>query len=315
MAKSASASAKNATANASPDAVAGKADKASRGAGRALPDAFFDRDARQLARELLGKVVRHRVDGLWLSARIIETEAYYLEEKGSHASLGYTHKRRALFMDGGVVYMYYARGGDSLNFSAGGPGNAVLIKSGYPWVDALSGPEALARMQALNPDAQGRPRPPARLCAGQTLLCRALGLKVPDWDARRFDPDALYVEDVGESPQALISTPGSASRPGAMNTWNTATSIRPMRPGARATPCAAGKWPDGTITGSTGRASRSSRRPEAGAARLPRGLQSWEPGPPAPARCAASWARRAMPARISAYLRWMRRRLIRLLHA
>ena len=126
MAKSASASAKSATANASPDAVAGKADKASRGAGKALPDAFFNRDARQLARELLGKVVRHRVDGLWLSARIIETEAYYLEEKGSHASLGYTHKRRALFMDGGVVYMYYARGGDSLNFSAGGPGNAVL---------------------------------------------------------------------------------------------------------------------------------------------------------------------------------------------
>lgn len=29
---------------------------------------------------------------------------------------------------------------------------------------------------------------------------------MPDWDARRFDPEALYVEDVGESPQVLIST-------------------------------------------------------------------------------------------------------------
>ena len=128
----------------------------------------FDRDARELARDLLGKVIRHRVDGLWLSARIIETEAYYQAEKGSHASLGYTHKRRALFMDGGVIYMYYARGGDSLNFSAAGPGNAVLIKSGHPWVDARSGPEALARMQALNPDAAGRVRrtscAPARRC-------------------------------------------------------------------------------------------------------------------------------------------------------
>ncbi|MDV3444008.1 DNA-3-methyladenine glycosylase, partial [Pseudomonas otitidis] len=36
--------------------------------------------------------------GRWLSARIIETEAYYLAEKGSHASLGYTEKRRALFL-------------------------------------------------------------------------------------------------------------------------------------------------------------------------------------------------------------------------
>ena len=81
-------------------------------------------------------MVRHRVDGLWLSARIIETEAYYLAEKGSHASLGYTHKRRALFMDEGRGLLYYARGGDSLNFSAAGPGNAVeAIKSGHPWVD------------------------------------------------------------------------------------------------------------------------------------------------------------------------------------
>ena len=113
-----------------------------------LTDAFFDRDAQALARDLLGKVIRHRVGDLWLSARIIETEAYYLEEKGSHASLGYTEKRKALFLDGGHIYMYYARGGDSLNFSAKGPGNAVLIKSAYPWVDdlistALPGPWAL----------------------------------------------------------------------------------------------------------------------------------------------------------------------------
>ena len=116
-------------------------------------------------------MIRHRVDGLWLSARIIETEAYYQAEKGSHASLGYTHKRRALFMDGGVIYMYYARGGDSLNFSAAGPGNAVLIKSGHPWVDARSGPEALARMQALNPDAAGRAS--AARCAPARRCCAA----------------------------------------------------------------------------------------------------------------------------------------------
>ncbi|UTW06560.1 DNA-3-methyladenine glycosylase [Pseudomonas benzenivorans] len=171
-----------------------------------LRDAFFDRDAQTLARELLGKVIRHRVDGLWLSAQIIETEAYYCAEKGSHASLGYTEKRRALFADGGHIYMYYARGGDSLNFSAQGPGNAVLIKSARPWLDHHSGAASLARMQTNNPDAQGRPRPPERLCAGQTLLCRALGLKVPDWDAQRFDPLRLFVEDVGERPAQIIQS-------------------------------------------------------------------------------------------------------------
>ena len=171
-----------------------------------LPDAFFNRDALLLARELLGKVIRHRVDGLWLSARIIETEAYYCAEKGRHASLGYNEKRKALFLDGGHIYMYYARGGDSLNFSAHGPGNAVLIKSAYPWQDALSGPASLARIRLNNPDAQGRPRPDQKLCAGQTLLCKALGLKVPDWDAKCFDPERLRVDDVSQVPSRIIQT-------------------------------------------------------------------------------------------------------------
>lgn len=171
---------------------------------RPLPAAFFDRDAQLLARELLGKVIRHRVGEQWLSARIIETEAYYLVDKGSHASLGYTEKRKALFEGGGHIYMYYARGGDSLNFSACGPGNAVLIKSAHPWFDAISDAQTLASMQRNNPDRLGQPRPPERLCAGQTLLCKTLGLKVPEWDAQRFDPLRLFVEDVGERPQRII---------------------------------------------------------------------------------------------------------------
>ena len=171
-----------------------------------LPDAFFDRDAQILARDLLGKVIRHRVGDLWLSARIIETEAYYCAEKGSHASLGYTEKRKALFLDGGHIYMYYARGGDSLNFSAQGPGNAVLIKSAYPWVDQLSGPASLAQMLLNNPDSQGHPRPSQKLCAGQTLLCKSLGLKVPVWDAKRFDHEVLLVEHVGQTPAHIIQT-------------------------------------------------------------------------------------------------------------
>ncbi|MBF7730185.1 DNA-3-methyladenine glycosylase [Pseudomonas sp. N040] len=175
-----------------------------RPSGALLDSRFFARDAQLLARQLLGKVIRHRLGDLWLAARIIETEAYYAAEKGSHASLGYTEKRRALFLEGGTIYMYYARGGDSLNFSALGAGNAVLIKSAHPWQDALSGPAALQQMLRNNPDAGGRPRPLAKLCAGQTLLCRALGLKVPEWNARALDPARLIVEDVGERPQAII---------------------------------------------------------------------------------------------------------------
>jgi len=171
-----------------------------------LPDTFFNRPALELAPDLLGKVIRYRNNGIWLSARIIETEAYLLTDKGSHASLGYTEKRQALFADGGTIYMYYARGGDSVNFSAQGPGNAVLIKSAYPYFDQLSPQSTLSILQANNPDRQGLPRPVYKLCSGQTLLCKSLGLKVPNWDNQRFSAEHFYVEDCGLRPLEILQT-------------------------------------------------------------------------------------------------------------
>jgi DNA-3-methyladenine glycosylase len=156
-----------------------------------LKKAFFDRDACELAQQLLGKIICVKQRDQWLMARIIETEAYYITEKGSHSSLGYTEKRKALFMPPGTIYMYYARGGDSLNVSAQGKGNAVLIKSG---IIASNDADMLALMQKLNPQKNnGLPREKNLLCKGQTLLCKSLGLKVPDWDARQFDPKRFYL--------------------------------------------------------------------------------------------------------------------------
>jgi len=150
-------------------------------------------------------VIRRRYRGKWLAAQIIETEAYYLREKGSHASLGYTDKRRALFMPAGTIYMYFARGGDSLNVSCRGKGNAVLIKSARPYVDARSPQENIRTMRRLNPvKGSRRWRPVLRLCAGQTLLCRSLALRVPEWDQRNFDPQQFYIEDVGSKPARVI---------------------------------------------------------------------------------------------------------------
>lgn len=176
-------------------------------ASRPLPSRFFQRDSRELAVHLLGKVIRHYHQGRWLSARIIETEAYQREEKGSHASLGLTPSRRALFMPAGTLYMYYARGGDSLNISSAGEGDGVLIKSGYPVVDEISGPESLALMRQLNPAANGQLRETARLCNGQTLLCRSLHLKVPEWNTQQLDPQRLTVDDDDYRPEQIIQAP------------------------------------------------------------------------------------------------------------
>ena len=169
---------------------------------------FFDSPPCELAVALLGKILRRRYEDsrlgtIWLAARIIETEAYERDEKGSHSSLGFTEKRKAMFMAPGTLYMYYARGRDSLNFSARGEGNGVLVKAGYPHIDSLSPAENLAVMRQLNPGARS-PRPIEKLCNGQTLVCRSLDIKVADWNQRRLQRQKFRLEHSSDPPARYI---------------------------------------------------------------------------------------------------------------
>ncbi|MCW9013850.1 MAG: DNA-3-methyladenine glycosylase [Gammaproteobacteria bacterium] len=175
---------------------------------------FFNRDACTVARELLGVIIRRKYRGNWLAARIIETEAYYLADRGSHASLGFTEKRKALFMPAGTIYMYYARGKDSLNISCQGEGNAVLIKSAFPYEDNKTDARSIPMMQQLNPAISGDIRHPERLCRGQTLLCRSLDLKVSQWDQQQFDHSSFYFDDSKHSPERIIQTTRLGIPPG-----------------------------------------------------------------------------------------------------
>jgi DNA-3-methyladenine glycosylase len=50
------------------------------------------------------------------------------------------------------------------------------------------------------------------------LLCKALGLKVPEWDAKRFDHELLLVEDVRPAPPRSFRPRAWASPKGVTNT-------------------------------------------------------------------------------------------------
>lgn len=167
---------------------------------------FFSNDACLVAQALIGKVIRRKYKNKWLAARIIETEAYYLKDKASHSSLGYTEKRKAMFMLPATIYMYYARGHDSLNISCGDKGDAVLIKSAFPFVDNVSPETNINIMQALNPANNNSIRSMEALCSGQTLLCKSLNLKVSEWDQQQFDKNCFYIDDVNQTPSKIIQT-------------------------------------------------------------------------------------------------------------
>ena len=104
--------------------------------------------------------------------------------------------------------MYYAHGGDSFNFSCQGEGNAVLLKSAviFPFFpDDLTSQTMVQTMQHRNLIA-GRIRDSKRLCSGQALLCRSLGLKVPDWDQQQLIAERLELLDTGYRPEQVLQT-------------------------------------------------------------------------------------------------------------
>lgn len=73
---------------------------------------FFHRDVLEVAPDLVGKILVHRLpDGTELRERIAEAEAYRGEEdKGCHASKGRTPRTELLYGESGVIYVYLCYG-------------------------------------------------------------------------------------------------------------------------------------------------------------------------------------------------------------
>lgn len=102
-----------------------------------LPGSFFTRSARDVAPELLGRLIVRMVKGRRLVLRIVETEAYLgIADRASHAFGGRrTARTESLFLPGGHAYVYLIYGMyHCLNVVTGNEtdGEAVLIRAGEP---------------------------------------------------------------------------------------------------------------------------------------------------------------------------------------
>ena len=130
-----------------------------------LPRRFYNRPTVEVARGLLGKVLRHGET----SGIIVETEAYLGEDDlAAHSSRGLTDRTRVIFGPPGHAYVYFIYGMyECLNIvaePAGKPG-CVLIRA----IEPLDGIET---MQSRRPNA----RKPEALASGPGKLTIALGI-------------------------------------------------------------------------------------------------------------------------------------------
>ena len=102
-----------------------------------LPREFYARNTVQVAKDLLGKTLVHKIGKKTVSGIITETEAYrHSDDPASHAFRSITERNKAMFGEVGHAYVYFTYGmhycvnavAKSKNFQAG----AVLIRSLEP---------------------------------------------------------------------------------------------------------------------------------------------------------------------------------------
>ena len=124
---------------------------------------FYSRSVHEVARDLVGCVVRHGET----AGRIVETESYHMEEPACHAFAGLTERTRTLYGEPGRAYVYFSYGVHSLLNAVAeeeGVGAAVLIRALEPvdGVDLMRQRRGLDRVEDL--------------CSGPGKLTQALGV-------------------------------------------------------------------------------------------------------------------------------------------
>lgn len=124
----------------------------------------------QVARELMGKVVVTKWEGIVTSGRIVECEAYAgVTDRASHASGGRrTRRTEIIYAPGGVAYVYLCYGIHQMFNIVTNQENiphAILVRA----LEPLKGVDEMLRRTS-------KPLPDHTLTRGPGNVCKALGI-------------------------------------------------------------------------------------------------------------------------------------------
>jgi DNA-3-methyladenine glycosylase len=157
-----------------------------------LDTAFYDRPVLEVARDLVGCVVRHgQTAGV-----IVETEAYHHSEPACHAYVGLTPRTATLFGPPGIAYVYRSYGIHALLNAVcepDGEGAAVLIRA----LEPLEGVETMRARRGLHRVED--------LCSGPGKLTQALGIELGENGTSLVDGPVRFGPPVSARPEIEVA--------------------------------------------------------------------------------------------------------------
>ncbi|MFD1672903.1 DNA-3-methyladenine glycosylase [Agrilactobacillus yilanensis] len=152
-----------------------------------------------IARQLLGKVLEHRIQGRCYQGLIVETEAYLgVKDLASHAANGHvTPKTTALYTNGGNIYIYQMRGLYLLNFTT---------QKTAPECVLIRGLEPLTLEAEMIKNRRGRTG--IEISNGPGKLCQALAIHTLTYNGQSLAQSPLSVDlTKGRQPAKIETTP------------------------------------------------------------------------------------------------------------
>ena len=171
-----------------------------------MPRSFYNRDPREVSRNLLGKVLVRRRNGKLLAGRVVEVEAYLgAEDDAAHSAAGRTARNAVLFGPPGHSYVYFIYGNHycfNVSCLPDGEAGGVLFRA----LEPLAGIEAMSRLREVTVD---HARDLRKLTSGPGRLAEAFGITRERDNGKDLTSvtSGLWVADDGFRPQRVRDHP------------------------------------------------------------------------------------------------------------
>lgn len=172
-----------------------------------LDKEFFKQGALTLAKDLLGKTLVRKVDGVVLKGKIVETEAYIgAIDKASHAYNGRrTERTEPLFREGGIAYVYFIYGlYHCCNVISGkeNEGEGVLLRA----LEPLNEFEYLAQKRFNQSYDELTKAKKKLLTNGPSKLCMAFSIDKEENYTKLYEDGDFYIEDGDNESFDIVET-------------------------------------------------------------------------------------------------------------